>query len=100
MQTLHIELQEGFDDDRVLARLNGVQVLSLDHVTTRVQTGFAAAGSVDAAEGSTVLEVSLPASGQQASTEINLISAMWAGINVGPDKAIQFTISQTPFGYV
>lgn len=99
MQTLHIELQEGFDDDRVIARLNGVQVLSLEHVTTRMQTGFAAAGSIEAADGNAVLEISLPASGQLASTEINLNQAIWAGINVGPDKAIQFKISQAPFGY-
>lgn len=100
MQTLHIELQEGFDDDRVVARLNGVEVLSLDHVTTRVQTGFAAAGSTEAADGKAVLEISMPAAGQQARTEINLNQAIWAGINVGPDKAIQFRISQAPFGYV
>ena len=100
MQTLHIELQEGFQDDRVVARLNGVEVLSLEHVTTRMQTGFAAAGSIEAADGKAVLEVALPASGQRASTEINLNQAIWAGVNVGPDKAIQFRISQAPFGYV
>lgn len=100
MQTLHLELQEGFDDDRVVARLNGVEILSLDHVTTRMQTGFAAAGSTQAADGKAVLEVSLPASGQQASTEINLIQTLWAGVNVGAGKAIQFRISQAPFGYV
>jgi hypothetical protein len=100
MQTLHIELQEGFHDDRVVARLNGVEVLSLDHVTTRMQTGFAGAGSTEADDGKAVLEISLPALGQQASTEINLIQATWAGVNVGPDKAIQFRISQAPFGYV
>lgn len=100
MQTLHIELQEGFQDDRVVARLNGVEVLSLDHVTTRMQTGFAAAGSIEAADGKAVLEVSLPASGQRASTEINLKQAVWAGVTLGPDKAIQFRISHEPFGYV
>jgi hypothetical protein len=100
MQTLHIELQEGFDDDRVVARLNGVEVLSLDHVTTRMQTGFAAAGSTQAADGKAVLEVSLPASGQQASTEINLNQAIWAGVSVGRDKAIHIKVSQAPFGYV
>jgi len=100
MQTLHLELQEGFEDDRVVARLNGVEILNLDHVTTRMQTGFAAAGTVQAPDGQAVLEVSLPASGQQASTEINLIQTLWAGINVGAGKAIQFRISQAPFGYV
>jgi len=100
MQTLHLELQEGFEDDRVVARLNGVEILNLDHVTTRMQTGFAAAGTTQAPEGQAVLEVSLPASGQQASTEINLIQTLWVGINVGAGKAIQFRISQAPFGYV
>lgn len=100
MHTLHIELQDGFDDDRVVASVNGVEVLSLDHVTTRMQTGFAAAATTQAADGKALLEVSLPASGQQASTEINLFQAMWAGVSVGPDKAIQFRISQAPFGYV
>lgn len=100
MHTLHIELQDGFDNDRVVARVNGVEILNLDHVTTRLQTGFAAAGSAQADDGKALLEVSLPASGQQASTEINLYQAMWAGVSVGPDKAIQFRISQAPFGYV
>lgn len=100
MHTLHIELQEGFHDDRVVARLNGVEVLNMERVTTRMQTGFAAAASTPVPEGQATLEISLPAKGASGSVEIDFQEAVWAGVSVGPGQAIQFKISREPFGYV
>jgi sulfur carrier protein ThiS len=100
MQTLNIEFQEGFQDDTVVVRVNGAEILRKDHVKTRLQTGFAAATSAEVTEGHTVIEVALPAAGISGQVEVEVQAPTWVGVNLGTDRGLHFKVSQSPFGYV
>lgn len=100
MPTLHIELQEGFQDDAVEVRVNGAEVLRNGHVKTRLQTGFAAAASVEVDAGSVAVEVALPAAARRGHIDLTLSAPVWLGVSLQADRAVHFTVSQTAFGYV
>lgn len=100
MQILHIDFQEGFADDTVVVRINGVETVRNAHVSTRMQLGYAWGTSVSIPEGSVIVEVMLANTGARARTELQVHGEMWLGVNVCAAGAIRFTVSDTPFGYV
>ena len=59
MAQLTVSLEDGFAQDHVLVRINGATAFEGTDVTTRMQTGLAAAVRADAAD-TVHLEVQLP----------------------------------------
>ena len=100
MQTLNIELQEGFQDDTVVVSVNGAEVMHRDHIKTRLQTGFAAATTATVPEGKAVIEVASSAASTTGQIEVEVLAPIWIGASVDADRVLHFKISQTPFGYV
>lgn len=100
MPTLHIELQEGFQDDTVVVRVDGAEVLRKERVKTRLQTGFAAAAGIEVKPGSVAVEVSLPAAARSAHIDVTVNAALWLGVSLAADRTVHFTVAQAAFGYV
>lgn len=100
MQTLKIELQEGFQDDAIVIRVNGSEVMQQDHVKTRTQIGFAAATTATVPAGKATLDVALPAAGISGTFEADIQAPTWIGISLDGARVLHFKISQAPFGYV
>lgn len=100
MQTLKIELQEGFQDDAVVIRVNGSEIMHEDHVKTRTQIGFAAGTTATIPEGKATLDVALPAAGISGAFEADIQGPTWIGVSLDSSRALHFKLSQTPFGYV
>jgi hypothetical protein len=100
MQTLTIELQEGFRDDAVVIRVNGSDIMHEDHVKTRTQIGFAAAATAMVPEGTATLDVTLPAAGTSGNFAADVQGPTWVGVSLDDTRVPHFKLSQTPFGYV
>lgn len=100
MQTLKIELQEGFRGDAVVIRVNGSEILQEDHVKTKLQIGFAAAITATVPDGKATVEVVLPAAGISGKIEPEVTAPTWVGVSLDSARVLHFKISQTPFGYV
>jgi hypothetical protein len=97
---LTIEFQEGFQDDTVLLRIDGIETMRQQHVKTRLQTGYAAASAATVNEGRVVLEVELPVSGDSGQVVLDVRAPMWVGVNLDAGRVFRFKLSDTPFGYV
>jgi hypothetical protein len=70
MAQLTVSLEEGFAQDHVLVRVNGATAFEGTDVTTRMQTGLAAAVQVDAAD-TCQIEVQLPDRGLSRTVELD-----------------------------
>lgn len=97
---LTIEFQEGFHDDALVVRIAGIEAMRHEHVTTRLQTGYAAAGTATVAAGRVVLDVDLPATGGSGQVVLDVQAPMWVGVNLDAGRVFRFKVSDSPFGYV
>jgi len=62
---INVGLQDGFDGDTVVIRVDGVEAYRGERVTTRTQISHAADMQLDVPDGSFTLEVDVPTSGVQ-----------------------------------
>jgi hypothetical protein len=60
---LHLVLEDGFEDDTVVVRAEGRELLHWDDVTTRTQLSHAGDAEVEVPEGRVTLEVEVPTRG-------------------------------------
>ena len=96
---LHVALQEGFDNDNVLMRLNDQPVYESAGVTTDLRIGRADAVEVPLGEGRLRLSVTLPDRGISGAVVIQSTNTVFVGVSVEGD-AVEFTVSDQPFGYL
>ena len=96
---LHVALQEGFDNDNVLMRLNDEPIYESAGVTTDLRVGRADALEVPLKEGRLRLSVSLPDRDLTGSVVIRSTNTVHVGVSVEGD-AVEFTVSDQPFGYL
>ena len=57
---MRVDLQDGFDKDRVEVYVNGVAVLAEEGVTSRRTLGFALSSEIEVAPGPVELEIRIP----------------------------------------
>ncbi|MGH7512473.1 MAG: hypothetical protein ACREOQ_06060 [Gemmatimonadales bacterium] len=100
MLPLHVALQEGFSDDEVVVKVNGVQVRTLAGVTTKNQIGYAGALDLELPAGETNLEVAIPTRGVAETTLVRLDEPVFLGVSVTSDGQLHFQQSHEPFRYV
>lgn len=62
---INVALQDGFDGDTVVIRVDGAEAYRGEHVTTRTQISHAADMQLDVADGPVTLEVDVPTRGVQ-----------------------------------
>lgn len=99
-QTLHIALQDGFDDEPVVVLVGGEEVLRRDAVRTDPRIGLAYAFEVPLhGPDAVTVEVRLPRRGVEGATEVVGATAVHLAVSVR-DGALVFRTSEVPFGYV
>jgi hypothetical protein len=96
---LHVALQEGFDNDNVVIRLNDEPIYESAGVTTDLRIGRADAVDVPLMEGRLRLSVSLPDRNMSGSVVVQGTDAVYVGVSVEGDT-VEFTVSDQPFGYL
>lgn len=100
MPLLHIALQEGFQDDTVIVRVNGQDVFHKPGVRTKLQIGRATAFDLDVEEGLARIEVIVPEKGLAGTTSVEISRPAYIGISLSAENSVTFQRSERPFGYV
>jgi hypothetical protein len=96
MTQVTVSLEEGFAQDHVLIRVDGATAFERTDVTTRMQTGLAAAVLVDSSDASS-LEVELPTRGLSRAIDIDASSTPYVRVSiVDGDVAVSGT-DQAPY---
>ena len=99
MSVLHIALQDGFDDDHVLVRVNGREVFARHGVSTRRQIGLAESFEASLEDDVAQLEVGIPARRISGSWEIDAREYPFVGVSINEGR-LSLRGSRQPFGYV
>ena len=68
---INVALQDGFDGDTVVIRVDGAEAYRREQVTTRTQISHAADTQLDVPDGPFELEVDIPTRGMQESFQID-----------------------------
>lgn len=97
-KTLHVDLTDGFDDDRVEVSVNG-EVQFDKSATTRTQIGRAASFEVDVDQEAVQVVVRVPDRGLTATRDIQLDDDHWLGVGVDSGGSIEIVDQPTPFGF-
>ena len=98
MTAIRIALQDGFDGDTVVVKVNGKEVFKQENVNTKRQIGKAASFEVEVAEGSANVEVSLPLKNLSETIACKVSGEVYLGVSVAEDK-IEHRVSSEPFRY-
>ncbi len=96
---LHVDLQEGFENDAVLLRLDDRTIYEQTGVSTDMRTNRADAVEVPLVAGSSTLSVSLPDRDIAGSIVLALSDSLHVGISI-QEGSVKFTVSDQPFGYL
>ncbi len=99
MAILHVHLQEGFDNDTVVIRVNGKEVARRTGVTTKRQVGVADLLEIDVPAGPVTVETGIAARGLSNTTELPMDGSVYLGLSVEPD-GLKARVSREQFGYV
>ena len=100
MVLLKIDLQDGFINDEVNIRINGVEVFHKQSVKTRFQIGYAESFEVNVEQGLIKVEVTLPSKTLSESTTFEISNDMYLGVSVTPNSTISIRTSNIAFGYL
>lgn len=100
MAVLSIHLQEGFDDDLAVVRVNGAETARRPHLTTQRLLGYAEIVDLQKPAGGDIqLDVSLPDRRLSASATVPGAGDSFVAANVA-DGRLQLTVRDRPFGYM
>lgn len=94
-----VDLQEGFNKDRVVLRIAAQTVFDEPAVSTRMQIGLARSVTLDV-EPDAVLVVELPAKRLSARIELGSTEPIFVAINLERDQTLSLRRSREGFGYV
>ena len=96
MTQVTVSLEDGFAQDHVLIRVDGATAFESTDVTTRMQTGLAAAVQVEASDASS-LEVELPERGLSRAIYIDGSSTPYARVSLVDGDVAVTTTDQAPY---
>jgi len=97
--TLHVALQEGFTQDRVVVKVNGAEVANRPEVTTRNQIGFAEAVELEVSLGETTIEVDVPARQLIGSVRVEVEGKTYVGVSIERGH-LELRPQREAFGYL
>ena len=97
--SLVIHLQEGFEGDSVVIRLDGHEVFRKAEVRTRYQISRAERVEIEAAPGRHTVEVSLPDKGIKDEVVVDAEATPFLGVSLEQD-ALVFKSSSEAFRYL
>ena len=96
--TLTIALQDGFEGEAVMVRVDGETVIDETAVRTDQRIGLAHAVDVPHADGVATLEIRVPSRDLRATAHVDARATPFVAISV-LDGEVVVTTSATPFGY-
>jgi len=85
MAKLGIHLQNGFDDDEVVVKINGEERMHRHGVRTRRVLGLAEHTQLEVGEGPITVEVSVPNRGMEQVVEVQPGEEMNLGVSITAD---------------
>ncbi len=100
MPRLHIDLQEGFQNDTIWIRVDGQIRWQKDDVNTRWQIGLADSVELEVPEGRVQVAVELPNRAVTDSIAFLVSAPVYLGVSVTPEGRLEFTVAQEPFRYL
>lgn len=99
MSKLFIHLQEGFDNDLVVIKVNGKEKFRNKQVTTKMLLGYAEVVELQLSDAAAKVQITLPQ--KKLTQSIDLPQSADAHIAVSiVDKQINYQVSDQPFGYM
>ena len=99
MALLHIDLQEGFEDETVVIKVAGKEAFRKTNVRTKLQIGLADSFETTIEDGPVTVEIELPSKHLSKSIEVQGSNAVYLGVSVIEGK-IEHRISREQFGYL
>lgn len=99
MSMLTIDLQEGFNGEKVVVELDGSKIFSDDNLRTRTQIGLAIQVHQDVSLGDHIIGVKVDNSGGTGEFRIDAHKTPFLGISVKNNEVV-FTPKAQAFGYV
>lgn len=100
MFPLRIDLQEGFDNDTVVIRVNGSEVYRNSEVKTRLPVSVAQSFEIQVAEDSARVEVDIPTKGRTDRIDLQLSEFPYLGVSLSRERQITFQRSKEIFRYL
>jgi hypothetical protein len=98
MATLRIDLQDGFQDDDVVVKIDGKERLRQAGVTTKKVLGLAGSVTVDVPDGKRSIELSVPGRGVTKQVDVDTETTTHVGLSLaGQDVTV--LVRDKPFGY-
>ena len=82
MSQLHLVLEDGFQDDTVVVRVEGRELIRWDGVTTRTQLSHAGDAEVEVPGGRVALEVEVPTKGVSDRVEVDAAQTPVVGLSL------------------
>ena len=98
MAALRIALQDGFEGDAIVIKVNGKEVFKQENIKTKRQIGKAASFEVEVAEGSVNVEVSLPLRNLSETIAVKVFAETHLGVSI-VENQIEHKVSAEPFRY-
>lgn len=98
MPPVRIALQDGFEGDTVIVKVNGKEVFKQENVKTKRQIGKAASFEVEVEEGPVNVLVSLPLKNLSETIVFKVSDKVFLGVSIAEDK-IEHKVSSEPFHY-
>jgi hypothetical protein len=99
MVLLKIDLQDGFEGDLVVVRVNDKEIFRKEGIKTRLMLGYADSMETDAPLGQGRVEIALPQKNIRETISLNITAPVYLGLSVSNGKIVQ-RISQTIFAYL
>ena len=96
---LKIDLQDGFEGDLVIIRINNKELYHKDGVKTELTLGYADSLEAEVPEGQITVEVALPEKNIKESISLKVLAPVYLGLSVSDGKIVQRQ-SNTFFTYL
>lgn len=100
MISLHIELQDGFEQDEVFIQVNGEEVFHESKLKTRYQISLADSFEVKVPKGSVEVNILIPGRNIAKITSIETIRPTYLGISATEDNDVEFSVSNECFKHL
>jgi len=96
---LRVDLQDGFDGDEVVVRLDGARIFHGEAVRTRMQVGVAEVIETPVEAGRHRIEIRLPGRDLAMEREISVAGATHVGVSLDSTGRLTLAVQERPFRY-
>jgi hypothetical protein len=96
---LKLDLQDGFEEDIVIIKIDSKELYHKEGVKTELTLGYADSIEAEVPEGQCTVEVTLPERGISESIHLKIMAPVYLGLSV-LDGKIVYRLSNTFFAYL